>query len=470
MGMQHSCNDAMKQNSRYRLVRTAFFRKVGKVVYVRNVATGEDFVFSKEALPILNALRNGITNRTIVFREQKEFIHELCSLGIVSCEGDNGNQKSSSKQVAERMMSLEDCLSNKDDIVMNLQEECRQKHLLWSAGLELTYRCNERCRHCYLDIHEEQTSSCELSEKEWLKVVDQLARMGCMNVLVTGGEPTIHQAFLSICEHIIKRGMLCDVYTNGLDVSDALFDSLCKLPLNSISVSLYSGSSKFHDNVTGVPDSFKKTLANLLRFKSAGFDAYAKVPVFHKHLEDYFAAKKLGAKYGFRVLASTILVPGHSGKSRNPMMMNSSEYMEFLKRETAPNTSLESPELIEKHMEEPICQAGQSTLCVSPFGDVMPCNSFPAVCGNIRKTPLPEIWRTSEIFGQLRKLRRRDASSRCAICHDISYCTICPGASWNEAKGQIVPCSWSCEQTKVRANFNRKSKQTTKRRNDEIDD
>lgn len=459
----------MNLNPRFRLVKSAFFRKVGNVVYVRNVATGEDFIFSKEAWPIFSELRNGVASRSSVLGGQKEFISQLVSLGIVSCDNISKSAKAKKPATMDGGISLDERTS-KDDIVGYLQEECRRKHLLWSAGLELTYRCNERCRHCYLDVHEEQTPSRELSENEWLKVVDQLARMGCMNVLVTGGEPTMHPAFLSICERIIKRGMLCDVYTNGLAISDTIFDSLCKLPLNSISVSLYSGSSKFHDNVTGVPDSFKKTLANLLRFKSAGFDAYAKVPVFHKHLEDYFAAKKLGAKYGFRVLASTFLVPGHSGKSRNPMMMNSSEYMEFLKRETAPNTSLESPELIEKHREEPICQAGQSTLCVSPFGDVMPCNSFPAVCGNIRKTPLPEIWRTSEIFGQLRKLRRRDASSRCAICHDISYCTICPGASWNEAKGQIVPCSWSCEQTKVRANFNRKSKQTTKRRNDEIDD
>ncbi len=458
MGMQHSCNDAMKQNSRYRLVRTAFFRKVGKVVYVRNVATGEDFVFSKEALPILNTLRNGITDRSIVFREQKEFIHELCSLGIVDCNGDNGNQESSSKHVAGRMKSLEDCLSNTGDIVGNLQEECRQKHLLWSAGLELTYRCNERCRHCYLDVHEEQTPSRELTENEWHRVVDQLARMGCVNVLVTGGEPTMHPAFLSICDRIIKRGMLCDVYTNGLVISDGLFDSLCKLPLNSVSVSLYSGSSKFHDKITGVPGSFQKTLSNLLRFKASGFDAYAKVPVFHKHLDDFFEAKELGDKHGFRVLASTILVPGHSGKSRNPMMMDSAEYMEFLKRETVPNTTLESPELIEKYREEPICQAGQSTLCVSPSGDVMPCNSFSVCCGNVRQSSLSQIWRTSEFLKRIRKTRRCDVSPRCATCSDIAYCTVCLGASWNETHGQIAPCSWSCEQTRVRAAFNRKQR------------
>lgn len=447
----------MNLNPRHRLVKSAFIRKLGNVVYVRNVATGEDFVFSKEAWPIFNALRNGVTSRSFVLRGQKKFISQLVSLGIVSCDNISKSAKARKPATMDGGISLDECAS-KDDIVGCLQEECRRKHLLWSAGLELTYRCNERCRHCYLDVHEEQTPSWELSENEWLKVVDQLARMGCMNVLVTGGEPTMHPAFLSICERIIKRGMLCDVYTNGLAISDDLFDSLCKLPLNSVSVSLYSGSSKFHDKITGVPGSFRKTLSNLLRFKASGFDAYAKVPVFHKHLDDFFEAKELGDKHGFRVLASTILVPGHSGKTRNPMMMDADEYHTFLDRVAKPDPSNDSPTSIEKYRTEPLCQAGQSTLCVSPFGEVMPCNSFTVSCGNVRRSSLSQIWRTSDFLRRIRKIRRCDVSPRCATCNDITYCTVCLGASWNETHGQITPCSWSCEQTRVRAAFNRKQR------------
>ena len=447
----------MKRLSHYKLVKSAFFWMVGDVVYVRNVATGEDYIFSKEARPIFTALRKGVTSRSFILQEQKKFISQLVSLGIIGCDGTSKSEKAKKTATINGGISLEEYTS-KDDIVGQLQEERRRKHLIWSAGLELTYRCNERCRHCYLDVHEEQTPSRELTENEWHRVVDQLARMGCVNVLVTGGEPTMHPAFLSICERIIKRGMLCDVYTNGLVISDGLFDSLCKLPLNSISVSLYSGSSKFHDKITGVPGSFQKTLANLLRFKEHGFDAYAKAPVFHKHLDDFFAAKELGNKHGFRVQVSTILVPGHSGKTRNPMMMDADEYLAFLYRVTNPDTSNDSPILIEKYRTESLCQAGQSTLCVSPFGDVMPCNSFPVCCGNVRLSSLSQTWRTSEFLKRIRKIRRCDVSPRCATCNDITYCTVCLGASWNETHGQITPCSWSCEQTRVRAAFNRKQR------------
>lgn len=436
------------------IARSVFFRKVGGEVYVRNAATGEEFIFSAEAAPIFSALRHGARRSLPILRGNTAFLRDLTAYGLM---GEGSDPIKSGVRI-QRKSPQDDACAPVSGIAGHFQEIRRRRHRLWSAGLELTYRCNARCRHCYIDIPERQSASNELIEEEWMSVVDQLARMGCMNVLVTGGEPTLHPAFLSVCKRIIKCGMLCDVYTNGLDISDDLFAELRALPINSISVSLYSGSGTFHDKITGVRGSFKKTLVNLLRFKDAGFDAYAKAPVFHNHLEDFFAAMELGCKHGFRVLASTLLVPGHSGKTRNPMMMDADEYRHFLELEATPDTSMDSLDANERRRNEPLCHAGQSTLCVSPFGDVMPCNSFPVVCGNIRQLSLSKVWNGSEVFRRLRKIRRRDVSPSCISCEDIAYCTVCLGTSWIETQGQIAPCSWSCGQTRIRAAFNRQTK------------
>ena len=389
----------LRPSNKLHLPRTVFFKKVGGEVYVRNVATGEEFIFSGEAAPIFSMLRHGALRNHPLIKMNITFIRDLTAYGLMDATLVRG--ETNGQNIHEG--AHDDACKAVSGIAGHFQEIRRRRHQLWSAGLELTYRCNVRCRHCYIDSPKEQSAVQELTSGEWISVVDQLARMGCMNVLVTGGEPTVHSAFLSVCQRIIRRGMLCDVYTNGLDISDDLFDSLRVLPLNSISVSLYSGTGVFHDKITGVHGSFKKTLANLLRFKDAGLDAYAKVPIFHKHLEDFFAAKELGHKHGFRVLASTILVPGHSGETSNPMMMDTDEYRHFLEREATPDTSMDSLDANENRRNESLCHAGQSTLCVSPFGDVMPCNSFPAVCGNIRQLSLSKIWNASEIFRHLQK-------------------------------------------------------------------
>ncbi|MBR4616189.1 MAG: radical SAM protein [Kiritimatiellae bacterium] len=439
--------------AKQQLAPTVFFKKVCGEVYVRNVATGEEFLFNAAAAPVFAALRRGAARDAPALRGNAAFLRQLKSFGLLRAH--TGGVRSRVTAVQKSDTTATDVPT---DIAGHCQEVCRQRRRLWSAGLELTWRCNARCRHCYLDIPEEQTAIDELSVAEWLSVIDQLSRMGCMNVLVTGGEPTLHSAFLPVCERIVNRGMLCDIYTNGIDIPDAMFGALCKLPFNSVSVSLYSGTDAFHDEVTGIPGSFRRTLDTILRFKEAGAAVYAKAPMFHGHLDDFFAAKELGERLGFSVTPSNILVPGHSGSSRNGLMLDAGEYRSFLERETTPDAGEDIASARERRASEPICQAGLTTLCVSPAGEVRPCNSFSAVCGNVREAPLSQIWRTVDIFRRLRSLRRRDVSPRCSQCKDIAYCTVCPGASWSESGGtSISPSSWSCEQAAVRASFNRKS-------------
>ena len=428
-----------------------FFKKVCGEVYVRNVATGEEFLFNAEAAPVFSALRRGALPSAPALRGKAAFLRKLKSFGLL--RATTGGARSRATIAPKAELSAADA---PPDIAGHCQENCGRNHRLWSAGLELTWRCNARCRHCYLDMPEEQTAVGELSEVEWLSVVDQLSRMGCMNVLVTGGEPTLHPAFLPVCERIVKRGMLCDIYTNGIDIPDAMFGALCELPLNSVSVSLYSGTDAFHDEVTGIPGSFRKTLDALLRFKDAGVAVYAKAPMFHGHLEDIFSAMELGEQRGFAVKPANIIVPGHSGISRNQMMLDAAEYLEFLEQKSTPDSGADTDQARVARANGPVCQAGLTTLCVSPTGDVMPCNSFPWRCGNVRESPLAAIWRTGEPLRRLWAMRFKAFSPRCAKCKDIAFCTICPGASWNETHGQLAPCSWSCEQTAVRAAFNRK--------------
>ncbi len=308
-------------SNKLRLSDSVFFRKIGDEVYVRNVTTGEEFLFSGDAAPVLSALRRGASPVSAALRDRSVFVRRLAKLGLLqssAIQKRSGSEAKTGTATRKGVASL--------DIGVYCQDVCARLGRLWSAGLELTWRCNARCRHCYLDVPAEQTEVGELSEDQWLSVVDQLARMGCMNVLVTGGEPTLHPAFLAVCKRIVRRGMLCDIYTNGIDISDFLFDALVALPLNSVSISLYSGSDSFHDEITGVTGSFVRSLETLQKLKAAGIHTYAKCPIFHNHLGDFLSARNLGRRYGFMVRPANILVPGHSGVSRNEMMLDSIEY------------------------------------------------------------------------------------------------------------------------------------------------
>src|SRR6478735_2820847 len=72
-----------------------------------------------------------------------------------------------------------------------------------SALFELTGRCNLDCSHCYLDIAHPPE---ELSTAEAIAVVDQLADVGTMFLMLTGGELFLRPDALVIAAHARSRG------------------------------------------------------------------------------------------------------------------------------------------------------------------------------------------------------------------------------------------------------------------------
>ncbi len=55
-------------------------------------------------------------------------------------------------------------------LLQKVIDRCSQLHIPTQTVLELTYRCNLRCVHCYVDLDE----SNELTSTEWVKVLEQL--------------------------------------------------------------------------------------------------------------------------------------------------------------------------------------------------------------------------------------------------------------------------------------------------------
>jgi len=71
------------------------------------------------------------------------------------------------------------------------------------------------------------------------------------------------------------------------------------------------------------------------------------------------------------------------------------------------------------------CQAGRGYVGVSAEGDVAPCVHLldsEVVCGNVRKTPLSEILKSSEV---LQRLRRRELKGKCGRCKYRETCGGC---------------------------------------------
>lgn len=78
-----------------------------------------------------------------------------------------------------------------------VHEDAARKRIPISGGLELTFRCNLKCKHCYVASGIKANSE-EHSFREVCKILDAIADEGCLWLLITGGEPLARKDFLDI--------------------------------------------------------------------------------------------------------------------------------------------------------------------------------------------------------------------------------------------------------------------------------
>jgi radical SAM protein with 4Fe4S-binding SPASM domain len=76
------------------------------------------------------------------------------------------------------------------------------------------------------------------------------------------------------------------------------------------------------------------------------------------------------------------------------------------------------------------CLAGQAVCFISHSGEVFPCGYLPVSSGNIKTTPLPAIWRQSQIFQDLRN--DSGLEGKCGCCEYKKVCMGCRARAYAE--------------------------------------
>jgi sulfatase maturation enzyme AslB (radical SAM superfamily) len=125
----------------------------------------------------------------------------------------------------------------------------------------LTYRCNNKCIHCYAGGPKQTT---ELTTEEWQRVIDKLRALGIPQVVFTGGEPTLRDDLPTLIAYARKMELVSGLVTNGRKLKDKSYlQSLLDAGLDHIQITLESHDSKVHDKITDTAGSWKETIQGL---------------------------------------------------------------------------------------------------------------------------------------------------------------------------------------------------------------
>jgi radical SAM protein with 4Fe4S-binding SPASM domain len=186
------------------------------------------------------------------------------------------------------------------------------------GSLDLTYRCNNDCRHCWLRLAPDAPESGrELSFEEIRRVVDEARREGCRSWTISGGEPMLRPDFAEIFAFITGRAASYTLNTNGTLITPAIARMLKKK--GSKLVALYGATAEVHDRVTRTPGSFVALTRGIAYLREAGAAFTVQVVPMKRNLHEYEAMARLAESWSpsWRVGASWLFLSADGDPAKN---------------------------------------------------------------------------------------------------------------------------------------------------------
>jgi radical SAM protein with 4Fe4S-binding SPASM domain len=319
----------------------------------------------------------------------------------------------------------------------------------FSVQLDLTYRCNEQCVHCYLD-HDDHGEMTTVEIKHLLK---EMAEAGVFILTLSGGEIFMRKDFFEILEYARELTFCIKLKTNAVLIREAQAARLRDLGVESVQISIYSHRPEVHDAITKVPGSLQRSIRAIRFLRAQGLKVVVANVLMTQNMQDYHGVRALAEEIDARYTLDPTITPMMDG-DRSILDLNAGESaLRALFRDeslvgNAGEFCAPPPAPTEDSMESLPCSAGHTACYVSPYGEFYPCVQFPLSCGNVRQQRFIDIWRNSEQLKEVRSIRLRDLSS-CSQCAHGSSCTRCPGLAFMEGNMR-GPSTADCEKSFAR--------------------
>ena len=335
-------------------------------------------------------------------------------------------------------------------LLEQMTEKALKLNVPLSVQLDLTYRCNERCVHCYLD-HDDHG---EMTTAEIKHLLKEMAEAGVFILTLSGGEIFLRKDFFELLEYARRTLMFCvKLKTNAMLIREREAARIRDLGVESVQISIYSHRPEVHDAITLVPGSLKRSLDAVRFLKSQGLRVVIANVLMTQNMQDYPAVRALAAELGVDCTLDPTITPMMDGDRsvlslgvdqaalrqvfRDASLVGDVE--EFCAISTNPD---------EDALENLPCSAGHTSCYVSPYGDVFPCVQFPLPTGNVRKQRFIDIWRHSDAMNDVRSIRVKDLTT-CTSCSHVASCSRCPGLAFLEGNMR-GPSSQDCERSYAR--------------------
>ena len=350
-----------------------------------------------------------------------------------------------------------------------LWDKMRANRALFSFDLEITARCNNDCRHCYINLPagDKYARSQELTLHEISTLADQAVELGAVWVLISGGEPLLRDDFQEIYMLLKRKGLLVSVFTNATLIRDEHIALFKKYPPRDIEITVYGTTQETYERVTGRPGSFASFMHGLNRLLESEVKVRLKAMAMRSNFQELSAIAnfcRTHTKDYFR-FDPQLHLRFDRNEERNLLIKSerlTPEEIVQLEREdderfTALLKGCDSLIIEEftRNCDNNLfhCGLGENSFTVSYDGKFRLCSSLwaPETIYDLRQGTLREAW--EEFVPKVRDMRSRrtEFMEHCNTCPIINLCLWCPAHAYLETGELDTPIEYFCQVARARA-------------------
>lgn len=269
------------------------------------------------------------------------------------------------------------------------------------AMCECTYRCNLRCAHCFILHKVSARPPAVVPTEDLLRLLDELAELGCLELTLTGGETTLHPDYRALVSAARALHLVTTLKTNATTFSRERARAYASAPAHATEVSLYGATAEVHEALTSTPGSFAKTLRGLTELAAAGVRCTVVCIIWEQNAAQVEDIARLVEGLGHRVVFDDVIF-GRLDGDQAPVGLRATR--------DARERLIAAGRL--KPFEPSPCVAGQVKVKVDAEGRIASCELFPGGFGNVWASGFAALWRHPRFVGAANRVVQLSTAHR----------------------------------------------------------
>jgi SynChlorMet cassette radical SAM/SPASM protein ScmE len=322
-----------------------------------------------------------------------------------------------------------------------------------AVDLEITSRCNLRCKYCYFFDNPDVTYE-DLSTEEWLQFLDELGQCAVMNVCLAGGEAFIREDLPELITAIVKNRMRFSILSNGSLIDDSIASFIDDTKrCDYVQVSIDGSRAEVHDLCRG-KGSFDGAVRGIRILQNHNVPVTVRMTLHRLNIGDLentarFLLEELELQE-FSTNAAGFI--GSCQKNSSDLLLSVEErqiamaslrplariYKGRITAQAGPLANAEYWSRMETARRQKVfsfndcgrltgCGCTHNSIAVRADGTMVPCSMLAHMeLGRINRDSLAEIWQKNQELNNLRQ-RHHIKLSDFAYCRDCSYLNYCTG-------------------------------------------